>query len=58
MAIALKKGIEKGVQTYATVSDKVKSHADDPYFVKKAEEAKETIKEFGVPDIKKKWLTL
>ena len=54
MAIALKKGIEKGVQTYATVSDKVKSHAGDPYFVKKAEEAKETIKEFGVPDLKKK----
>ena len=30
MAIALKKGIEKGIQTYATVSDKIKSHADDP----------------------------
>lgn len=51
MSTALKKGREERFQAYATVSDKIKSHADDPYFVKKAEEAKETIKKFGVPDI-------
>lgn len=54
MSTALKKGREERAQAYATISDKVKSHADDPYFIKKAEEAKETIKKFGVPDIKKK----
>ena len=53
MSTALKKEIQERVQAYAIVSDKVKNHADDPYFVKKAEEAKETIKQFGVPRTKK-----
>lgn len=54
MSTALKKGMQERVHGYATVSDKVKSYANDPYFVKKAEQAKETIKKFGVPATKKK----
>jgi len=50
----LKKGTRERAYGYATVSDKVKSYADDPYFVKKAEQAKETIKKFGLPGTKKK----
>ena len=39
----------------AVVSRKVQSYANDPYFVKKAEEeAKATLKKFGLPGQKKK----
>jgi hypothetical protein len=38
---------------HAIVSDKVKSYANDPYFVKKAEEAKETLERVGLPDQRK-----
>jgi len=50
----LKKGTRQRTYGYATVSDKVKSYADDPYFVKKAEEAKEFIRKVGLPGAKKK----
>ena len=33
----------------AIVSNGVKSHANDPYFVKKIEEAKETLLKVGTP---------
>jgi hypothetical protein len=33
----------------AIISDKVKSYADDPYFVQKAEKARETLKRVGLP---------
>ena len=36
------------------ISDKVKDRSNDPYFVKKAEEAKETIRRVGLPGDKKK----
>jgi len=36
------------------VSDEVRSYANDPFFVKKAEEAKETIRRVGLPGDKKK----
>ncbi|MDP9076991.1 MAG: hypothetical protein M3O71_06175 [Bacteroidota bacterium] len=36
------------------VSDNVKSHANDPFFIKKLEEAKQTIQRVGLPDKKKK----
>jgi len=36
------------------VSRKVRSYADDPFFVKKAEEAKATIKKIGLPKSAKK----
>jgi len=35
------------------VSDNVKSHANDPFFIKKLEEATQTLKRVGLPDQKK-----
>ena len=36
------------------VSSEVRSYANDPFFVKKAEEAREMIKRVGLPGDKKK----
>ena len=36
------------------VSDNVKSHANDPFFIKKLEEATQTIQRVGLPGGKKK----
>ena len=36
------------------VSNEVRSYANDPFFVKKAEEARETIRRVGLPGDKKK----
>ena len=36
------------------VSDNVKSHANDPFFIKKLEEATQTLKRVGLPGQKKK----
>ncbi len=51
--VVKKEIIEKGYGR-AVVSDKVKSYADDPYFVKKTEEARQTLKRVGLPIPKKK----
>ena len=51
--IAKKTPIEEGYG-HAVVSEKVKSYADDPYFVKKTEEARQTLKRVGLPGQKKK----
>jgi hypothetical protein len=32
------------------VSDKVRSYADDPFFIKKADRAKEMIDKYGLPE--------
>jgi len=45
--------IEKGYGR-AIVSDKVRSHANDPFFVKKVEEAKEFMRKHPLPDHLKK----
>lgn len=45
--------IEKGFGP-AIVSDQVKSHANDPFVVKKVEKAMETLKKVGLPDVTKK----
>jgi hypothetical protein len=45
----VKKGFGAG-----TVSGQVKSHANDPYVVKKVEEAAKTIQRVGLPRQKKK----
>jgi hypothetical protein len=37
-----------------TVSDKVRSHADDPFFVKKNEEAKEALSKMDLSILKEK----
>lgn len=36
------------------VSDNVKSHANEPFFVKKLEEATQTLQKVGLPGQKKK----
>ena len=36
------------------VSDSVKSHANDPFFIKKLEEATQTLQRVGLPGQKKK----
>jgi hypothetical protein len=38
----------------AIISDKVKSHANDPFFVKKLEEAKEALAKITLPGSNKK----
>jgi len=38
----------------ATVSDKVKDRSNDPFFVKKAEKAKEFLQKYPLPDHLKK----
>jgi len=37
----------------AILSDQVKSHANDPFVVKKVAKAMETLKKVGLPNIKK-----
>ena len=38
----------------AIISDKVKSHANDPFFVKKLEDAKEALSKITIPGNNKK----
>ena len=53
MAEVEKTGIEKGYGK-AIVSDKVKDRSNDPFFIKKAEEAKEFMRKHPLPDHLKK----
>ncbi|MGY4539876.1 hypothetical protein [Mucilaginibacter gilvus] len=51
--------VEKKIKTIkgfgpGIVSDNVKSHANDPFFIKKLEEATQTLKRVGLPGQKKK----
>jgi hypothetical protein len=48
-SLSIKKGFGTG-----TVSDQVKSHANDPLVIKKVEEATKTIQRVGLPGAKKK----
>ena len=48
----IKKASDK--KSCAIVSSRVKSYANDPYFVKKAEDAKEILSKVGLPGSKKK----
>jgi hypothetical protein len=48
-SLSVKKGFGAG-----TVSDQVKSHANDPFVVKKVEEATKTIQRVCLPGKKKK----
>lgn len=47
--LSIKKGFGAG-----TVSDEVKSHANDPFVIKKVEEATKTLQRVGLPSKKKK----
>jgi len=53
MPIAVSKNIRitKG-RVNAVVSKSVRSYANDPFFVKKAEEARKTIEKVGLPESK------
>ena len=48
-----KEAIQKGPGR-AIVSDKVRSHANDPFFVKKNAEAKEALSKIDLSTLKKK----
>ncbi|WP_295653053.1 hypothetical protein [uncultured Mucilaginibacter sp.] len=47
------KHTEKGFGP-AIESSQVKSHANDPFVIKKVEKARETLKKVGLPDLTKK----
>jgi hypothetical protein len=49
MPIPTKKTATEKYPGGAIVSDQVKSYADDPYFVEKANKARETLKKAGLP---------
>ena len=49
----MKEASEKG-NARGTISDKVRSHADDPFFVKKNEEAKEALSKTDFSILKEK----
>jgi len=52
---AVNKTIEyKKLKGKGIVSDEVRSYANDPFFVKKAEQANVTLKRVGLPGEKKK----
>lgn len=46
---AVKKTASPKNQSGAIVTDKVKSFANDPYFIKKAEKARDILIKFGLP---------
>jgi hypothetical protein len=54
MSEVIKKIPAKKLKGNGIVSDTVRSYANDPFFVKKAEEARETIRRVGLPGDKKK----
>jgi len=45
----LKKAVQGTLHT-DIISDKVKNYAEEPYFVKKAENAKEFLRQHPIPD--------
>jgi len=53
MPTTVKKSTTEKLPDGAIVTDKVKSYADEPYFVKKADKARETLKRVGLPAQKK-----
>jgi len=52
MAIVKKAGVEKG-HGNAILSNDVKSYANDPFFIKKAEEARKAVSKIILPENKK-----
>lgn len=53
MPTTIKKTPDEKMDGHAIISSKVKNYANDHFFVKKTEEAKETIKKVGLPGNKK-----
>ena len=50
----LKKEANEAIPTRGTVSDSVRSHANDPFFVKKNREAREALSKTDLSILKKK----
>jgi hypothetical protein len=53
MTVVKKAGVEKGYGDVIVI-DNVKSHADDPFFVKKVEDAKKALSKIILPGNKGK----
>ncbi len=51
---AIKKAVDEKNYTPIAASNRVKSYTNEPFFVKKAEEARQTISKIGLPGAKKK----
>ena len=49
MPTIVKKGTAAKGESQAILSTEVKSYANEPYFIKKAEEAKKTLDRVGLP---------
>ena len=50
MSVSVNKGSVKALdQIRVTVTDKVRNYENDPFFVKKAEQAKENLRKLGLP---------
>lgn len=54
MPATIKKGIANNNRSNAIVSNQVKDYSKDPVFVKKAEDAKAVLQQYGFPKAKKK----
>lgn len=51
MSVSINKSSAKVLdQIRVIVTDKVKNHENDPYFVKKAEQAKKNLRKLGLPN--------
>jgi hypothetical protein len=53
MSEVIKKKPARKLRGNGTISDKVKSYENEPFFIKKAEEAAETLKRVGLPGDRK-----
>ena len=54
MATLIKKSFNENDAEHTAANNKVRSYANEPFFEKKNEEAKEIIKRVGLPKITKK----
>ena len=49
MPSTIKKSNAKRIKEQAVIAERVDSYANDPFFVKKATDAKQTIEKYGLP---------
>ena len=50
----IKKQIDESQHGRAIIDNNIKSHANDPFVLKKVEKAKQMVDKYGLPDDKKK----
>jgi hypothetical protein len=51
---AVKKEVNESHYSGAIIDNNIKSHANDPYVLKKVEKAKQMVNKFGLPGDRKK----